>query len=176
MKFPYFTQFGRDDGWYKVGPLARVQNCDFISTPLAEVERRIFIEASGGKICHAPLAYHWTRMIEMLHAAELIRDLLDDPDLLAGERIGSGARGHGGVGVIEAPRGTLIHQYEVGDDDLITMCNLIVSTTHNNQAMKRCGRSRANISTDSASPRRCSIASRSSFAPSTPVFPAPPTR
>jgi len=51
MKFPYFTQFGRDDGWYKVGPLARVQNCDFISTPLAEVERRVFIEASGGKIC-----------------------------------------------------------------------------------------------------------------------------
>ena len=89
MKFPYFTQFGRDDGWYKVGPLARVQNCDFISTPLAEVERRLFIEASGGKICHAPLAYHWTRMIEMLHAAELIRDLLDDPDLLAGERVGS---------------------------------------------------------------------------------------
>ena len=74
-------------------------------------------------------------MIEMLHAAELIRDLLDDPDLLAGERVGSGARGHGGVGVIEAPRGTLIHQYEVGEDDLITMCNLIVSTTHNNQAM-----------------------------------------
>jgi NAD-reducing hydrogenase large subunit len=141
MKFPYFTQFGRDDGWYKVGPLARVQNCDFISTPLAEVERRIFIEASGGKICHAPLAYHWTRMIEMLHAAELIRDLLDDPDLLAGERIGSGARGHGGVGVIEAPRGTLIHQYEVGDDDLITMCNLIVSTTHNNQAMNEAVRS-----------------------------------
>ena len=141
MKFPYFTQFGRDDGWYKVGPLARVQNCDFISTPLAEVERRAFIEASGGKICHAPLAYHWTRMIEMLHAAELIRDLLGDPDLLAGERVGSGARGHGGVGVIEAPRGTLIHQYEVGDDDLITMCNLIVSTTHNNQAMNEAVRS-----------------------------------
>ena len=133
MKFPYFTRLGRDDGWYKVGPLARVQNCDFISTPLAEAERRAFIEASGARICHAPLAYHWTRMIEMLHAAELIRDLLGDPDLLAGERVGSGARG--GVGVIEAPRGTLIHQYQVGEDDLITMCNLIVSTTHNNQAM-----------------------------------------
>ncbi len=135
MKFPYFTALGRDAGWYKVGPLARVQNCDFISTPHAESERRVFKEASGGKICHAPLAYHWTRMIEMLHAAELIRDLLHDPDLLSGERIGSGRRGRGGVGVIEAPRGTLIHQYEVGDDDLITLCNLIVSTTHNNQAM-----------------------------------------
>jgi NAD-reducing hydrogenase large subunit len=134
MKFPYLTQLGRKEGWYKVGPLARVQNCDFISTPFAEAERRSFTDACGDKLCHAPLAYHWARMIEMLHAAELIRDLLDDPDLLTGERVGSGIRGHGGVGVIEAPRGTLIHQYEVGEDDLITMCNLIVSTTHNNQA------------------------------------------
>jgi len=135
MKFPYLTQFGPDDGWYKVGPLARVQNCDFISTPLAEQERRVFIDAAGGQICHSPLAYHWTRMIEMLHAAELIRDMLADPDLLSGERIGAGPRGRRGVGIIEAPRGTLIHEYEVGEDDLITMCNLIVSTTHNNQAM-----------------------------------------
>jgi NAD-reducing hydrogenase large subunit len=135
MKFPYFEDLGPDEGWYKVGPLARVQNCDFISTPRAETERRVFVEASSGKIRHAPLAYHWTRMIEMLHAAELMRDLLDDSDLLTGVRVGSGARGHRGVGVIEAPRGTLIHHYEVGEDDLITMCNLIVSTTHNNQAM-----------------------------------------
>jgi len=135
MKFPYLTQFGPEAGWYKVGPLARVQNCDFISTPLAEAERKAFSAAAGGRICHAPLAYHWTRMIEMLHAAELIRDLLDDPDLLSGDKTANGARGRGGVGVIEAPRGTLIHHYEVDDDDLIAMCNLIVSTTHNNQAM-----------------------------------------
>ncbi|MEF3367275.1 Ni/Fe hydrogenase subunit alpha [Methylocystis sp. 9N] len=136
MKFPYLISGGPDAGWYKVGPLARVQNCDFIATPLAEEKRRELVRASGGKICHAPLAYHWTRMIEMLHAAELIRDLLDDPDLLSGERVGGdGVRGRSGVGVIEAPRGTLIHHYEVGEDDLISMCNLIVSTTHNNQAM-----------------------------------------
>jgi len=135
MKFPYFIELGREEGWYKVGPLARVQNCDFIPTPLAEAERQAFVAAAGGKLCHAPLAYHWTRMIEMLHAAELIRELLDDPDLLSGDLVGSGPRGHGGVGIIEAPRGTLIHQYEVGEDDLITMCNLIVSTTHNNQPM-----------------------------------------
>lgn len=135
MKFPYMRSLGPDEGWYKVGPLARIQNCDFIPTPLAEQKRLEFIEAADGKICHAPLAYHWARMIEMLHAAELIRELLDDPDLLSGARVGAGSRQRSGVGVIEAPRGTLIHHYEVGDDDLISMCNLIVSTTHNNQAM-----------------------------------------
>ena len=135
MKFPYLIERGPDLGWYKVGPLARVQNCDFIPSPLAEVERREFIDHGKGDVIHAPLAYHWARMIEMLHAAEVIRDLLDDPDCTAGELMTKGTRGHEGVGIIEAPRGTLIHHYQVGDDDLVTMCNLIVSTTHNNQAM-----------------------------------------
>ena len=88
-----------------------------------------------GSLIHAPLAYHWARMIEMLHAAEVIKELLHDPDLLAGECMATGPRGREGVGLIEAPRGTLIHHYQVGEDDLVTMCNLIVSTTHNNQAM-----------------------------------------
>ena len=135
MKFPYLTALGKEQGWYKVGPLARVQNCDFIPTPLAELERKAFIQARGGGIWHSPLAYHWARMIEMLHAAEVIRDLLHDDDLLAGDLTTTGIRTGEGVGIIEAPRGTLIHHYQVGDDDLVTMCNLIVSTTHNNQAM-----------------------------------------
>ena len=135
MKFPYLQSYGKEEGWYKVGPLARVQNCDFIPSPLAEVERKIFIEAQGGKVCHSPLAYHWTRMIEMLHAAEVIGQLLHDPDILDGELVRQGQRTGEGVGIIEAPRGTLIHHYQVGEDDLVTMCNLIVSTTHNNQAM-----------------------------------------
>jgi NAD-reducing hydrogenase large subunit len=74
-------------------------------------------------------------MIEMLHAAELIADLLHDDDLSGTELTTSGPRARKGVGVIEAPRGTLIHHYRVDDDDLVTMCNLIVSTTHNNQPM-----------------------------------------
>jgi NAD-reducing hydrogenase large subunit len=134
MKFPYLKSIGSEDGWYRVGPLSRIQNCDFIGTPLAELERREFIAYSEGPM-HAPLGYHWTRMIEVLHAAEVIRELLDDPDILGTDLLVKGARGHEGVGVIEAPRGTLIHQYEVDDNDLVTMCNLIVSTTHNNQAM-----------------------------------------
>ena len=135
MKFPFVREFGPEEGWYKVGPLARVQNCDFIPTPFAESERREFVAHGNGRPVHATLAYHWARMIEMLHAAEVIRELLDDPDLLAGDLMREGTRGREGVGIIEAPRGTLIHHYQVGEDDLVSMCNLIVSTTHNNQAM-----------------------------------------
>jgi NAD-reducing hydrogenase large subunit len=135
MKFPFLTSLGPEAGWYKVGPLARVQNCDFIPTPLAEAERREFIDYGKGSLIHAPLAYHWARMIEMLHAAETIKNLLHDDDLSSDERMASGPRQRSGVGVIEAPRGTLIHHYHVDDDDLVTMCNLIVSTTHNNQPM-----------------------------------------
>ena len=135
MKFPFIGSLGPERGWYKVGPLARVQNCDRIPTPLAEEARQQFLARSPGKLIHAPLAYHWARMIEMLHAAEVIRDLLHDDDILGDDLITSGPRATHGVGVIEAPRGTLIHHYEVDAQDLVTMCNLIVSTTHNNQAM-----------------------------------------
>jgi Ni,Fe-hydrogenase III large subunit len=90
----------------------------------------------------------------------------------------TGPRAAQGVGVIEAPRGTLIHHYRVGDDDLVTMCNLIVSTTHNNQAMNEAVRSVARASTWTAanSPRACSTTSRSRSAPTTPACPAPPMR
>jgi len=135
MKFPFIRSLGSTDGWYKVGPLARVQNCDHISTPFAEHARRDYFDYAGGRPLHAPLAYHWTRMIEMLHAAEVIKELLHDDDLLGDQLVVQGERRREGVGVIEAPRGTLFHHYQVGDDDLVTMCNLIVSTTNNNQAM-----------------------------------------
>ena len=141
MKFPFLKSLGPQLGWYRVGPLARLQNCDFIPSPLAEVQRREFIDWGKGEPIHATLAYHWARMIEVLHCIEVIADLLDDPDILSGELMTSGTRQRAGVGVIEAPRGTLIHHYEVGDDDLVTMCNLIVSTTHNNQAMNEAVRS-----------------------------------
>ncbi len=135
MKFPYWKSMGKDKGWYRVGPLSRVQNCDFISTPFAEAERKEFIAYGGTMPIHAPLAYHWARMIEMLHAVELIKETLHDPDITGSELMTSGPRENEGVGVIEAPRGTLIHHYQVDENDLVTMCNLIVSTTHNNQAM-----------------------------------------
>jgi NAD-reducing hydrogenase large subunit len=141
MKFPYLRSLGAQLGWYRVGPLARLQNCDFIPSPLAEVQRRELLAWGRGQPIHAPLAYHWARMIEVLHCMEVIKELLDDPDILAGELMASGPRRREGIGVIEAPRGTLIHHYKVGDNDLVTMCNLIVATTHNNQAMNEAVRS-----------------------------------
>jgi NAD-reducing hydrogenase large subunit len=135
MKFPFIQSLGADAGWYKVGPLARIQNCDSIGTPLAEAARQELLATSPGALLHAPLLFHWARLIELLHAAEVLRDLLGDEDIHEGELVRTGARGSVGIGIIEAPRGTLIHHYEVDSQDLVIMCNLIVSTTHNNQAM-----------------------------------------
>jgi len=135
MKFPFIPSQGRKEGWYRVGPLARINNCDFIPTPLAEKERKAFQEFCGGSATQATLAYHWARMIEMLYAAEVIKELLDDDDLQSDDLLSSGERQLRGVGVIEAPRGTLIHHYRINEDEQIVRANLIVATTHNNQAM-----------------------------------------
>ena len=135
MKFPYLRALGPQTGWYKVGPLVRVQNCDHIPTPLADAARREFVDFGGGMPIHATLAYHWARMIEMLFAAEEIKALLHDEDLLGGDLVVTGERQRRGIGVIEAPRGTLIHHYRINADDQVMRANLIVSTTHNNQAL-----------------------------------------
>jgi len=141
MKFPHLKSLGAQQGWYRVGPLARVQNCDFIPSERAEAERQVFVAWGQGGLIDGSLAYHWARMIELLHAVEVIGQLLQDPALLSGDLTAKGERCAHGVGMIEAPRGTLIHDYDVGDDDLVTRCNLIVSTTHNNQAMNEAVRS-----------------------------------
>ena len=135
MKFPYLKSLGPEAGWYKVGPLARVQNCDQMDTPFAETARREFVAHGHGAPVHATLAYHWARMIEMLFAAEKIKELLHDDDIVGADLVSHGERAERGVGVIEAPRGTLIHHYRVNEDDQVVRANLIVSTTHNNQAM-----------------------------------------
>jgi NAD-reducing hydrogenase large subunit len=136
MKFPFFKAQGPDAGWYRVGPLTRVANCDFIPTPLADRERQEFLAFDGGSAAGATLGYHWARMVEMLHAAESIKDLLNDDDIVGADLVAPpGRRQERGVGVIEAPRGTLIHHYRVNENDEVIRANLIVSTTHNNQAM-----------------------------------------
>lgn len=144
MKFPYLTDLGRENGWYRVGPLARVNNCDLITTPLAEFARQRFRAFADGRYVHDTLAYHWARMIEVLHCAEAIRDLLHDTDILGEDLVVKGEKRQEGIGVIEAPRGTLFHHYQVNDDGTIKKANLIVSTTSNNQAMNESVRSVAN--------------------------------
>jgi len=137
MKFPYLKALGPETGWYRVGPLARLNTADFIPTPLAQAEFEEYKAATGGKPNDRCMHTHWARLIETLHAAECIRDLLQDPDILDGERMTKGTRQAEGVGLLEAPRGTLFHHYRVGEDGLIEMANLIVSTTNNNEPMNR---------------------------------------
>jgi len=145
MKFPFLTALGKEQGWYRVGPLARVNNCDSISTPLAEAARKRFRDFGHGGFVHDTLAYHWARMIEALHCAESINELLHDPDITGSSLLADrGDRRSAGIGVIEAPRGTLFHHYQIDDEGLITKANLIVSTTSNNQAMNESVRSVAN--------------------------------
>ena len=135
MKFPFIRSLGPDRGWYRVGPLARVNNCDFISTPLAEAERQDFMKISGGHPVHATLPYHWARMIELLYSAEMIKELLLDDDIGGSELVRRGEMREEGIGLVEAPRGTLFHHYRINEEGLVTKANLIVSTTNNNQAM-----------------------------------------
>jgi NAD-reducing hydrogenase large subunit len=135
MKFPFIKDLGTEKGWYRVGPLARVNNCDFFTTPMAEEARQGFMEIGGGRPVRSALAFHWARLIELLYCAEAIRELLRDPDISGNDRLNGGDRQGVGIGVIEAPRGTLFHHYEIDDQGIVTKANLIVSTTNNNQAM-----------------------------------------
>ncbi|MEE4258486.1 MAG: Ni/Fe hydrogenase subunit alpha [Bacteroidales bacterium] len=137
MKFPYLKELGPEKGWYRVGPLARLNVCDFIPTPLAQKEFEEFKAYTNGKPNGMSLHYHWARLIEVLHCAEMIRDLLKDPDLQNEDLVIKGEKRYKGVGVIEAPRGTLFHHYEINNDDQITLANLIVSTTNNNEPMNK---------------------------------------
>nr|WP_152909348.1 Ni/Fe hydrogenase subunit alpha [Mariprofundus ferrooxydans] len=144
MKFPYFTALGKENGWYRVGPLARVNNCDVISTPLAEEARQRFRAFADGGFVQDTLAYHWARMIETLYCAESIELLLNDEDISGNDLVVTGEKRSEGIGVIEAPRGTLFHHYKIDEQGLIEKANLIVSTTSNNQAMNESVRSVAN--------------------------------
>ncbi len=134
MKWPYLKEYGKQAGWYSVGPLARMNTAEFIDTPLAQKEFELFKSYNGG-ICHKPMHAHWARLIEILHSAEKMKELLNDDDLLEGELVVKGKKQYEGVGLIEAPRGTLFHHYKINEQDQIQMCNLIVSTTNNNEPM-----------------------------------------
>ena len=137
MKFPFLRPLGPEKGWYRVGPLARLNTCSFIPTPEAEAARREYLALTHGRPNNVTMCYHWARMIELLHAIESIRDLLEDSDLQGDDLLVHGPRREEAVGVVEAPRGTLIHHYRVNQHDEVTLCNLIVSTTHNNEPMNR---------------------------------------
>ncbi|MFN2291044.1 MAG: Ni/Fe hydrogenase subunit alpha [Anaerolineae bacterium] len=137
LKFPYYRDLGWPQGTYRVGPLGRLNVADKIGTPLANDELRLFRRLNGGKPVEGSLYYHYARLIEILYALERIGQLLDDPDILSKDvrtHPPTELVGHG-VGVIEAPRGTLFHEYWTDEDGLLTRVNLIVATGNNNWAM-----------------------------------------
>jgi NAD-reducing hydrogenase large subunit len=136
LKFPYYKKLGYPHGVYRVGPLGRCNNSDSITTPLANAELQKFKSIHGGKPVENTLYYHYARLIETLYAAENVKLLLDDPDILSREILNTCVNLQPeGVGVIEAPRGTLIHHYWVNENAQLQKVNLIVSTGHNNWAM-----------------------------------------
>jgi NAD-reducing hydrogenase large subunit len=136
LKFPYYKKMGYPQGVYRVGPLGRLNAVDKISTPLANAEFKIFKSLNGGAPVEATLYYHYARLIECLFAAERVRTLLDDPDLLSTDILNTRHNFKGvGVGVIEAPRGTLWHHYWAKENGQLERVNLIVATGNNNWAM-----------------------------------------
>jgi NAD-reducing hydrogenase large subunit len=138
LKFPFYRDIGFPEGSYRVGPLARLNACDRISTPLAQKELEILRSYGDGRIVHYTLYYHYARLIEALYAAERIGELLLDPDITGSDlRHTSNVLNREGVGIVEAPRGTLVHHYEVDERGAITRANMIVATGNNNWAINR---------------------------------------
>ncbi|MBD2464749.1 Ni/Fe hydrogenase subunit alpha [Oscillatoria sp. FACHB-1407] len=146
LKFPYYRPLGYpaeqehcrlDNGLYRVGPLARLNVCTRIGTPLADRELQEFREHGNGTVTSS-FFYHYARLIEILGAIEQIDWMMDDPDLQSTHlRANAGINQLEGVGVSEAPRGTLFHHYQVDENGLIQQINLIIATGQNNLAMNR---------------------------------------
>jgi NAD-reducing hydrogenase large subunit len=138
LKHPYYRNQGFPQGFYRVGPLGRLNVIDKIGTPLAQEEFKQFRSINGGKPVEGSLYYNYARMIELLYCLERIEQLLDDPEIMSNNirtfPLPDKLPGQG-VGVIEAPRGTLFHDYGTDEDGLLTRVNLIVATGNNNWAM-----------------------------------------
>jgi len=143
LKFPFLKQIGwkgmvdgKDSGVYRVNSLARLNVADGMATPLAQAEYERMFETLGGKPVHATLAFHWARLIEILYAAERLLELCQDAEITSSEvRTIPTATPDEGIGVVEAPRGVLIHHYKADEKGIIQKVNLIVATVMNNPAM-----------------------------------------
>jgi NAD-reducing hydrogenase large subunit len=152
LKFPYYRRSdsnggqgngaataGYEAGMYRVGPLARLNLCDYVGTPRAEAELQTFRSlAPAGKPVTQSFHYHYARLIEILFALEKIEATLDDPEITDSKvRSQAGVNQFTGVGVSEAPRGTLFHEYHVDENGILQRVNLIIATGQNNLAMNR---------------------------------------
>jgi NAD-reducing hydrogenase large subunit len=137
LKAPFFKPQGFPAGIYRVGPLARLNAADSCGTAHADAEFKEFHQRFG-TITHSAFLYHYARLIEIVYALEKIEMLLGDRQILDTHvRASAGVNALEGLGMIEAPRGTLIHHYKVNEEGAITWANLIVATGHNNLAIGR---------------------------------------
>ncbi|MCS6844667.1 MAG: Ni/Fe hydrogenase subunit alpha [Caldilineales bacterium] len=139
LKFPYYKPLGYPAGMYRVGPLARLNVCDFAGTPRADRELRQFRRLGArGKPVTSSFHYHYARLIEILFALEKIEETVEDPTIVGDHvRNYASVNQEYGVGVSEAPRGTLFHEYRVDGNGVLTYVNLIIATGNNNLAMNR---------------------------------------
>jgi NAD-reducing hydrogenase large subunit len=137
LKFPYYKPLGYPNGIYRVGPLARVNICSRMGTEAADRELLEFRDRAGG-VATSSFYYHYARLIEILCAIEHIEQLVNDPDVVSPRtRATAGINNLEGIGVSEAPRGTLFHHYKVDENGLIKKVNLIIATGQNNLAMNK---------------------------------------
>jgi NAD-reducing hydrogenase large subunit len=138
LKFPYFRENGFPEGFYRVGPLARINIADALGAPKAQKELLIYREKTADGIGGSTLMFHYSRMIELLNCIEAAEYLLQSESVCGTDIQNRGSVSNGeGVGVIEAPRGTLIHHYRIDKHGVVKDVNLIVATGHNNQAMNK---------------------------------------
>jgi F420-non-reducing hydrogenase large subunit len=143
LKFPYLKKVGwkgfvdgKDSGVYRATPLSRLNAADGMATPLAQAEYERMYSTLGGKPVNYTLATHWARLIELLYAAERLLELSRDPEITSPNiRNIPTAKPDEGVGIVEAPRGTLTHHYITDEKGVIKKCNLIVGTTNNYAAL-----------------------------------------
>jgi NAD-reducing hydrogenase large subunit len=137
LKSPYFKSLGYPKGIYRVGPLARLNIIDRCGTPRADQEWTEFRALRRGVLLSS-FHQHYARLVEILYCVERIEQLLHEPDILSKHvRAFAGPNKHEGVGVSEAPRGTLMHHYRIDENGLITWVNMIIATGHNNLAMNQ---------------------------------------
>lgn len=137
LKSPFYKPLGYPEGIYRVGPLARLNLIDRVGTPLADEEWAEFRMLERGATLSS-FQYHYARLIEMLFCVEKIERLLNTPDILSDHvRATAGANRMEGIGVSEAPRGTLMHHYKIDRNGLMTWANLVIATGHNSLAMNK---------------------------------------
>jgi len=138
VKSPYYKPMGYPHGLYRVGPLARLNVAERCGTPIADEALAEFRAISPGKPVSSSFHYHYARLVEILFAIERMDQLMADNNIMD-KKVRARARGNKnrGVGISEAPRGTLIHDYNIDDEGRITGVNLIIATGHNNLAMNR---------------------------------------